>query len=159
MVVRTGDPSADAWGFGYAVLVIDFRSLMFVLRLFRVVLFGGLLLLAGCDVVGTYCPAVVRPAVEVRAVAVGPDTLTVDQAVGVLRDGTYTDTMRVNALGPEGDTLQFSGAMGRAGTYDVRVEHPGFAPWTRSGIDVNEGECSVHTPERTARLSPIEEAG
>lgn len=61
---------------------------------------------------------------------------------------TWVDTLK-----PEGDTLQFSGAMERAGTYHVRVEHPGFAPWTRSGVAVNEGECSVNTQEQTARLS------
>jgi hypothetical protein len=130
---------------------------MFVRRFFGVVLVGGLLFLSGCDVFGPYCAAVVRPAVEVRAVAAGPDTLAVDQAFGVLRDGAYTDTMQATTRFPEGDTLRFSGATGRAGTYEVRVEHPGFAPWTRSGIDVNEGECSVNTRELTARLSPAED--
>ena len=45
----------------------------------------------------------------------------------------------------------------RAGTYELHVEHEGYAPWVRSGIRVTEDECQFRTRSLVVRLQPSAE--
>jgi hypothetical protein len=65
----------------------------------------------------------------------------VDDALVVARDGEYADSVRTGPFPPAPTRL----ALGRAGTYTVHVEHPGYAPALRSGIRVTRGDCHVNT--------------
>lgn len=92
--------------------------------------------------------------VEVRnAVTDDPEA---ENATGVLIDGEYTDSLQVDEETGEGIPLSLAGGLGRAGTYTVRVEKPGFQTWTREDVDVDDGECGPETERLTARLEPTE---
>jgi hypothetical protein len=111
------------------------------------------LLLVGCDVGTPICPAVVEPAVivEVRnAVTNAPEADRVD---GVLVDGTYTDSLRVQEETDDGLPVALAGGYGRAGTYTVRIEAPGVQTWTRE-VTVDDGECGPNTKRLQATLEP-----
>ncbi len=115
-----------------------------------------LLVLTGCEdpiVDSVNCPAVVEPAIviEVRDAQTGAPEA--DSALGLLRDGDYVDTMRVTGVTSEGAPLSLAGAMGRAGTYDVRIEKEGFRPWTRENVTVASGNCGPQTRRFTAELT------
>lgn len=94
------------------------------------------------------CTLEARPSLRVEVVDSASGTRIPGPTVRV-RDGTFTDTLAVHdgvAAGP----------FERPGTYDVRVEENGFAPWVRRGVNVTEGRCHVETRELTARLQPSE---
>ena len=114
------------------------------------------LLLAGCDFGNPICPAVAEPAVVVEVRNAVTDDPEAENADGVLIDGEYTDSLRVNEETDEGILIALAGGFERAGTYTVRVEKPGFQTWTREGVDVDDGECGPKTEQLTARIEPIE---
>ena len=63
-----------------------------------------------------------------------------------IRDGAYEYTFEPGRnWGPDVE---------RPGTYEVRVEHPGYAPWVRTGVEVTEGRCHVNTRDVLAKLQP-----
>jgi hypothetical protein len=77
---------------------------------------------------------------------------------GVIVDGSYTDSLRVEIPLPdtaEGRTSLGAG-LGRAGTYDVRLEKSGFASWERSGVEVKSGACHVNTKTLETQLEPTD---
>ena len=100
--------------------------------------------------VNAVCPDAASPAVVVRVV----DGLTqqrVDlQTTGTWTTGTVGDSLRHLGTGPE----RYLAAIGPAGTYTVRVQRPGSAEWTRSGIVVPGATCGPQTQELTATLQP-----
>jgi hypothetical protein len=96
------------------------------------------------------CPDVASPAIIVRVVD-GPTQQRVDmQATGTWATGTLGDSLRHLGAGTE----RYLGAIGPAGTYTVRVQRPGSAMWTRSGIMVPGATCGPQTQELTATLQP-----
>jgi hypothetical protein len=75
-----------------------------------------------------------------------------EQAYGVVRDRDYVDSLRPYRFAKE---RIMTAARKRAGTYDVTVEHAGYAPWTKKGVKVSGGECYAITVELKARLQKL----
>lgn len=76
-------------------------------------------------------------------------------ARGVVRDGTFSDSLRPYGGLGDGTLTSRAAADERTGVYSVTVEHPGYAPWERVGVRVRPGECHVQAAELTADLEPI----
>lgn len=117
---------------------------------------GIALIVAGCDFGNPICPAVAEPAVTVEVRNGTTESPAADGATGLLIDGAYTDSMRVVEETESGEPLALGGGYERAGTYTVRIEKSGFAPWTRTGVQVSEGPCGPETRRLTAFLEPVE---
>ncbi len=110
------------------------------------------LALAGCDTMEVDCLDFAAPAMSVTVVT--SDTgVPVGGALAIARDGSFADSMRSRVV--EGDPRPASLAFERPGTYEVTVEKEAFNTWSRSGVEVTEGECHVNTVELTARLVPL----
>lgn len=76
-------------------------------------------------------------------------------ARGLVRDGTFSDSLRpFGGLG-DGTLISRAAADERPGVYTVTVEHLGYAPWQRIGVRVRPGECHVASAQLTADLQPI----
>jgi hypothetical protein len=128
------------------------------LRFFLFALFPVLFFLAGCDSIGLPglgCSAEAEPAlvVEVRNSATGDPEA--GNAMGVLIDGSYTDSLRAKEMTEEG-LLSLAGGAERTGTYTIRIEKQGFETWTREGVDVDEGTCGPKTERLNAHLKPAD---
>ena len=107
---------------------------------------------AGCEMEPErVCQDAVTPAVTVvvrDSVANTPIAQDVE-LVGILRDGSYTESMwRWRS--------ELSGGDDRPGNYEVEIRAEGYQTWTRSGIVVEPGAvCPIDYPaELTARLVP-----
>jgi hypothetical protein len=101
------------------------------------------------------CPPVaLLPAVQVEVRSATSGAALASGSTGVVRDGAYVDSLRPFAS--HGDTLMSLGAApNRPGTYDVTVEHPGYASWHESAVEVAANACGVGQPVRLeARLEP-----
>lgn len=72
--------------------------------------------------------------------------------VVLAREGAYVDTAPRGLAGAAGTT--FTLAQGRAGTYTVRAEAAGYAPWERASVRVTKPGCQVRTAWLTAWLQP-----
>jgi hypothetical protein len=70
-------------------------------------------------------------------------------AVVTARDGGYVETLQGF------DGLTFAGAEERSGTYDIAVSSPGYQPWTRQNVNVDDGSCHVKTANVLASIQPI----
>ncbi|PSQ85956.1 MAG: hypothetical protein BRD42_06890 [Bacteroidetes bacterium QS_3_64_15] len=126
------------------------------MRVFSFLAACTFLFLAGCDFGNPICPAVAEPAVIVEVRNAVTDDPEAENADGVLIDGEYTDSLRVNEETDEGILIALAGGFERAGTYTVCVEKPRFQTWTREDVDVDDGECGPETERLTARMEPIE---
>lgn len=92
------------------------------------------------------CTLELRPSLVVRVVDSVSGDPVLDPLVWV-RDGAFQDTFPA----PQGVGRGPSDRE-RAGTYEVHVEHPDYAPWVETGVRVTEDECHVITREITAAL-------
>ncbi|HEX9755764.1 MAG TPA: carboxypeptidase-like regulatory domain-containing protein [Gemmatimonadales bacterium] len=66
----------------------------------------------------------------------------------IARDGEYSESTEFNVNGT------YPLAFERRGAYEVTVEHPGYRPWVRIGIQVTGDACHVTTIFITADLEP-----
>jgi hypothetical protein len=74
---------------------------------------------------------------------------------GTVRQGAYVDSLRTASYSSvDGTVLSFQAAHERAGTYDVLIVSPGYAPWSVTGVQVHQSECHVVTAHLVARLEP-----
>ena len=106
---------------------------------------------AGCELDPLVCHDTSIPAVTVvvrDSVANTPIAQDVE-LVGILRDGSYTESMRRWRS-------ELRGGDYRPGNYEVEIRAEGYLTWTRSGIVVEPGVvCPIDDPaELTARLVP-----
>ena len=111
----------------------------------------AVLLLAGCGE-EVNCLQGIFAAVSVHALGAEDGTPLLG-ARGVVREGTYQDSLLEVGQG------YYEGASGRAGTYAVRVELAGYAPWDTAEVLVQStpGPCAmVETEHLEARLLPAE---
>ena len=102
--------------------------------------------LSGCDIVDPVaCTDEFVLGLHVEAVdSLDGDPVTQGLA-GFALQGDYAEEM-------EGFENQLFGAGERPGTYAVLVTAPGFRPWVRTGVRVQEGRCHVVPVKLTARL-------
>jgi hypothetical protein len=113
--------------------------------------------LGGCSS-GYGCAAFIDRAIEVTVIDAETKAPAVEGAVGTIRDGDYTETLRVSGWtyargGPEqGTPLWLGGALGRPGTYTVRVEKDGYEPWEVRGVRVRQDACQLNGGRLEAEL-------
>ena len=80
-------------------------------------------------------------------------------ARGVVREGTYVDSLQPGAFSEPVDRLgsmySRQAAYERAGHYTVTVERTGYESWTASDILVRRNACHVQTRRLRAELVPV----
>ena len=102
------------------------------------------------------CLANVEPGVEVEVRdAVSDDFLSV-VPLGVVREGTYQDSLRIQAttLDDPPRVVTLAAADERSGRYTVHINAEGYQAWDTAGVNVAQGDCHVQTAQFTARLIP-----
>lgn len=98
------------------------------------------------------CDYTLYPAVSVEITDARSGTTLIDHAVGVVRDGAFSDSLRLCSV--FGASTARCGAYERIGTYDVEVQHAGHQPWSAHGVQVSKGTCHVNTVTLKAALIP-----
>jgi hypothetical protein len=87
------------------------------------------------------------PFYHVKAVAVDGDFV----------DSTMVDSLRTATVPAAGYVLRMGSS--RPGTYDIRVEADGYAPWVATGVEVRVDKSDlcghVLTRQFTAQMKPI----
>ena len=126
-------------------------------RIFLWIAFFSLLpFLSGCSS-GYGCGASVDPAILVRVIDAETKDPAAAGATATVRDGDYVETLREYVWSePEGDgqavPLSLGGALGRPGTYTVRVEKDGYEPWEVRGVRVRQDVCQLKGGRLEAEL-------
>lgn len=110
-----------------------------------------LLTLAGCNSLGPTCTTEAPPAIHV-SVEHAEFGEPIDDALVVVKDGSFADSARTDAAGPGGPHFWVSFASERPGTYTVRAEKSGFVDWIREDVTATEGRCHVNTVQLRAHL-------
>jgi len=115
--------------------------------------------LAGCGnpFGGVDCTASIEPAVVVEIRDARTGAAIAAQARGVVRDGTYLDSLRPHASSGASldDLYSRRAADERPGTYAVEVQHVGYRSWMTVGIRVGRDQCHVRTKTLRAALEPV----
>jgi hypothetical protein len=117
---------------------------------------GTTLLLGACAFIlptdATICHTGIFPAinVEVRDALTGEPAAS--GAVGTLRDGTFSETLREMGWTAEGQVLSLGGAEERPGRYTVRIEKEGYEAWERTNVHARGNTCGVVTVRLQAEL-------
>jgi hypothetical protein len=93
------------------------------------------------------CSGVARPSLVVDAVDAATGLSVSAEAAGSWSSGTFSDSLRHVQTGDGGVRLA---AYGPAGIYQVRVSRPGFADWTRAGVEVQQDVCGPRVVNLTA---------
>jgi hypothetical protein len=75
-------------------------------------------------------------------------------AIATVQDGSYQETLFYLGSVSSFDSLTFSGAIERAGTYSIRVNKAGYHSWTRAGVTVTRDECHVIPAQVDVKLQP-----
>jgi hypothetical protein len=116
---------------------------------------AGVVALTACSDQGI-CTEDVRPAVEVEIREAGTEQFLAGLARGILRDGTFEDSLRI--FGVQGsdpaEVTSLAGADERTGTYELHVVALGYASFDTAGIVVGFDGCHVETAKLTIRLEP-----
>lgn len=123
----------------------------------RIVLCCVAVTLAACGILPEFatCTTSIEPALIVEIRDAASDAPLAFAARGVVRDGSYVDSLRpYESTGPAPTQVLFSrrAAEERAGTYSVEVLLEGYARWTQTGLRVERGTCHVETRRIVARL-------
>lgn len=117
-------------------------------------LLSAVLMLGACDD-DMLCPGTRNwPAVTVNVTDSITGAPAVEGAIGVLRDGTYIDTLRASTWNSDWVPIAMSGAIDRPGRYTVEIYKVGYKDWRREGVEVEEGTCGVKGKLLEAGLQP-----
>jgi hypothetical protein len=76
-------------------------------------------------------------------------------ARGVIRDGSYVDSLRPQSGDASGRPLALAAGAGRPGTYDVTVIYPGYQVWQQAGVVVGNSSCGLAGRLVQANLEPL----
>lgn len=115
----------------------------------------AVLVLAGCDLVGVDCTTSVEPGIVLELYDAQTTAPITAGAEAELRDGAYIEVLAQSAEEGEASN-EMPGAWERPGTYDITVEHPDYAIWTREDVLIRAGQCHVITRTIRADLTPAE---
>jgi hypothetical protein len=107
--------------------------------------------LSGCEVPG-FCTLEVLPAIEVTVVDDETGAPAAEGVVGLVFDGTYSDSLHLGYRSSTGDWLGLRGAYERPGDYLIVLRKPGYRDWVMSHVRVGEDACHVLTRTVVARL-------
>jgi hypothetical protein len=111
-------------------------------------------LAAGCGDANRPCPPTAPlPAVVVEIREGGTELPLADAARGVIREGTYVDSL-IPWARVDGVLVSRAAGVGRAGTYDVEVSLLGYGLWQQSGVVAPLGACNVETATLQVTLQP-----
>ena len=91
---------------------------------------------------GGCSPEALRPAIVVHVVAASGPPITDTLTKGAVRDGDYIDSLKP-IQGTVGGVISLGAAVNRPGTYDVTVEHPGYAPFEKDSVVVQGDSCGI----------------
>lgn len=105
--------------------------------------------LGACENPVVACNLNALPGIRLSVVDAGTGARVPDanDARAIAREGGFADTSFI--VGGDAGL-----ATERAGTYDVRVEYPGYQLWTSSNIVVEPGRCHVQQRQLRAELAP-----
>jgi hypothetical protein len=112
-------------------------------------------ILAGCESEDILCPPLPDWAVAVDVRDSVTDARLLAGARGAVHASTRVDSLRRDRISLFPDSVLVGGTV--EGVVEVRVEHPGYQPWTASGVRTRlEGSpCATwDTQALTARLQP-----
>ncbi|MBA4157921.1 MAG: hypothetical protein H0X65_10655 [Gemmatimonadetes bacterium] len=112
------------------------------------------LVLSACNALGITCPDVGRHALVVEVREAGTGANAVPDAILLVRDGEYMDSVQGQADGP----AMLAAAPEWAGTYSVIVRKVGYEEWTRNDLRVRRsGACNaLGTVNLVADLQPVQ---
>lgn len=113
------------------------------------------LALTACDgTFGGICTTEVRAAIEVSLID-STTSLLVDaaNADGTLEYQGQTLPLTPAVINGAGQVVTLAGG-GRAGSYDIAVETPGYLRWARANVRADNSSCGVVTKHVDARLQP-----
>lgn len=116
------------------------------------------LLYFGCDdpvEAPVPCPAIVLPAIEVKAIDAVTLEIISGAAHGLVTNGEHADSLRVCSFDDEGRVFTRCGAAGFSGTFYVMVSAVGYQPWDSTGVVVHRGQCGNLTTNLEIALTPL----
>lgn len=119
------------------------------MRHLKTILLPILLALSACDQ-GALCPQPIDPAIIVTIREAGTLRPIADEARGVIRDGSYVDSLRPYQVG-----ISRAAGNNRDGTYSIELRREGSVTWTRTGVHVPQNGCFIGTQNVTADLVPV----
>lgn len=127
-----------------------------MLRPLGVILLGAAVA-AGCSDTPTALPNIactrdMKPALVVYITDSVTAAPLAAGAAGVIRDGTFQDSLLPKMFSATGTMVSRGGALERTGTYRVSIAHPGYRPWTSAAVQVTKNECHVNTVGLQTRL-------
>jgi len=126
----------------------------------RKIVIPFLIILTGCGgstQEGVVCTASLEPGIVVVIRDSVTDAPLAENAVVVIAEDDYRETLVVNGYeGPDSSSaFSVAGAFERAGTYDISLTLDGYNSWSRAGVEVTSGICHVGTVTFTARLDAL----
>ena len=111
---------------------------------------------SGCGNADAFgCTADVRSGIVVEVYDSQTRAPIATGAVGTLQDGSYTETLMPFGYDIMGNLIGLGGAQERTGTYTVRIEKAGYAPWEMKNVRVTKNACHVNTTGLEADLQPV----
>lgn len=125
-------------------------------RFLRVLIVSGTIFgVAGCATGPTDCTAG-EPgwAVTVQFRDTAADTLIRGLTPGVIREGSYTDSLTVYSVDSIGRPTILAAGRNRPGTYSLEALRPGYEPVVVSGLIAPAGRCGVQTVFTDVEMSP-----
>jgi hypothetical protein len=90
--------------------------------------------------------------VEVRDAITGEPAA--HDSVGVIQDGTYRETLQIEASVDPLSALRLVGAWERTGVYSVVIRKEGYRDWSTTAV-VEADTCHVHTVTLQAMLEGV----
>ena len=103
------------------------------------------------------CTADLAPGIVVEIRDANSDMPLAENALVIITDGDFREALLIT--GYEGSdsssAVTVSGALERAGIYDISVTLIGYKDWSRSGVEVTSGVCHVGTIIFIARLERL----
>jgi len=114
-------------------------------------LVAAVVLLNGCDIIGTACDAEVRPGILIELEDEENGTpVTVEDATAIAsRDGNVTSFIDGGRLPEMNEMIAF---VDDVGSYSVEVTKPGFKTWVDGDVGVEGTQCGLETTRVVVRL-------
>ena len=108
----------------------------------------------GCNAAPTACTASIEPGIVVAVRDATTQQPVARGAVAQLSSGSYSETLLEHGFS-NGQLTSLAGAFERPGTYQLKVNQQGYAPWSEDNIVVSKDTCHVITVKLEASLSPL----
>ncbi|MCW3053957.1 MAG: hypothetical protein JWN14_3127 [Chthonomonadales bacterium] len=101
------------------------------------------------------CSANIENGITVRVVDAVTNANIATGATGTIQDGSYTETLQPTAFDGAGNVLYMTGAPERTGTYTIRINKTGYAPFVLQNVTVTKNVCHVNVVNVIAPLQPV----